>query len=388
MGSAPRPGSLWILLALALATAGCVGLDVANHVQPDASSTAENAGESTDASASAIDAHTLSLVAHVPSEQARIVAVEDVEVSPTPQPIRSFQIGPEQASGPGTVLASFNVTDGARLDAFELVLTVHDGLGPAELVLQVPAWTALEDGRVNVQLELVEVGDVGIDRVDGDLAVQVPESQAEPRYGYLLWPQGIRQPLEGIDRIVSVPDEYPRFDELAEPVFTVDEAVTWTLDGEQVEEGTELRLAPGPGKHTLQLAEPDENGQAAELTFSLNDWFETEGMILAGSGPHRDSVAGANEDSYNVTIHEGVSSLIAELKPIGNETDIENLDIYALNETGGVVDQSTRNGTQELLTLSRSELSRLNGTVQLRVHGDVAIATEYKLSAKTFYRPW
>lgn len=78
---------------------------------------------------------------------------------------------------------------------------------------------------------------------------------------------------------------------------------------------------------------------------------------------------------------------IAQLEPIGNETDVENLDVYALNASGGVIDESTTNDSKEILTLSRGDLDA-EDSIRLRVHGEKALHTEYRLSGTVFYRPW
>lgn len=373
------------LLVLAVVSAGCLSVDdpVGDALRE------EDASASASAAASEEDPrppdHTLTLLAWDEAKLSEVLSVEDVTVSPKPSPLSSFQIGPDSGEA-ATVLARFNVTEGYTLDPFTLHVTVDDGLGPAELTIEVPAWRPTEDARVNVYLAMDEVGEAEIDRVDGDLAVEVAHPEGQPRYGYLEWPTGARQPLDGLDTIVSVPQAFPRFGPGAEPSFATEDPVVWRLDGERVAEGTELALQPRPGRHTLVLADPEGEAEA-EVTFSLNHRLAIQDAIVAGSGPHREPVAGANADTHNLTIHEGVSSVTVRLEPVGRPTDAENLDLYALNASGGVIGQSATNGTTEHMRLSNSDLDGLDH-VRLRVHGQVALDTEYRLTANTFYRPW
>jgi hypothetical protein len=329
--------------------------------------------------------HTLTVRAWDEAERDAMPRVEDVDVTQLPRPLDAFQLGPE-GEDPPIVLGRFHVPAEARLEAFRMQITVDDGLGPAQLVLDVPTWRADENATVDVHLDLVEPGEAEVARVDGDLPAGADDERADPRYGYLEWPSGDRQPIDGLDRILHVPEAYPRLASEAEPVFRADEPVTWSLDGETRETSEELRPDPGPGRHVLTVEDPDGDGQV-DLVFSLHDRFAFQGTVQAGSLDQRSSVAGVNGDSYNLTIGEGARSLLARLEPVGNHTDVENLDLYARNETGAVVDQSTTNGTEEILRLSRSDLAGLDH-VQLYVHGEKAALTEYRLSGTVFYWPW
>jgi hypothetical protein len=75
------------------------------------------------------------------------------------------------------------------------------------------------------------------------------------------------------------------------------------------------------------------------------------------------------------------------LEPLGRQADAEDLVLYAVKASGGVVDQGATNGTEEYMRLSRTDLAGVDH-VRLRVHGDTALETEYRLAATTFYRPW
>jgi hypothetical protein len=370
-------------IALVVLTAGCTIGDASGDGPAPATDRVEEAAEPAGEEA---PVHTLTLRAWTDAELADLLAVEDLEADPIPQPIDGFQLGPAERDAEPVVLARFNVTEGHRLESFRLHLTVNDGIGPAQIGLEVPAWTAREDARVDVHLELPEVGEAGVDHVDGDLAARVLETEAQPRYGYLVWPSGNRQTLDGLDRVVHVPAEFPRFGSEAEPSFRADRSLRWSLDGTQVAAGERVDLDPEPGRHTLTIEDPATGGEA-EIAFSLHQRFARQGQLLVGTLDHRESVTGANEDTYNVSIAEGVRSLNARLEPVGNHSDVENLDLYALNETGGVVEQSTTNGTEEVLGLSRTDLADLE-EIRLRVHGEKAAHTEYRLSGTVFYWPW
>ncbi|PSG97673.1 hypothetical protein BRD56_04265 [Thermoplasmatales archaeon SW_10_69_26] len=373
------------LVAVLALTAGCLeapGLaQTADEEPPQPSPSAAGPGTVDERPAE----HTLRLVAWGETRLSGVLAVEDVELAPVPDGVASFQIGPRE-DGDATTLAQINATEGARLAPFTVRLQVHDGLGPSELAIEVPAWRAHQDDRIDVHLTLEEVGKAEIDHVDGDLSVEVPQEQGQPRYGYLEWPHGARQPLEDLDRIVSVPADHPRFGAEPEITYTSQTPVEWRLDGRVVAEGTQVTIQPSPGRHTLVLADP-AGDQRATLPIAVKDRFQVQDAITVGTASHREPVAGANTDTYNVTIHEGASSLSASLEPVGKQADAEDLDLYAVNASGGVVDQSATNGTEEYMRLSRTDLTGLDH-VRLRVHGDTALETEYRLTATTFYRPW
>lgn len=379
--------SRWVLLvgllALGVLTAGCL-LD--QDAETDPAQVDPPSPPPEQAASDGEPAHTLTVRGWEDAELADVLAVQAVHAQPVPASIASFQLGPADADEQPIVLARFNVSDGQRLESFRLDLTVDDGLGPAQLSLEVPAWRAQEDAQIDVRLQLVEIGEATIASVDGDLPVEVVDERAEPRYGYLVWPHGDRQPIDGLDRIVQVPAAYPRFPADAEPAFRADEPVRWRLDGQLVAEGRQLATDPGPGSHTLTVVDPATD-QETQLAFSLHDRFAHQGEIGAGSAEHRGSLAGVNEDTYNLTVHEGVRSLSARLEPVGNQTDVENLDLYVLNETGAVLAQSVTNGTHEHLRVGHSDLAHQD-QVRLRVHGEKAALTEYRLSGTAFYWPW
>jgi hypothetical protein len=369
------------LLALAAASAGCL------QASPLADLAEAEADEGPDPPTGTPATNELRLRLAPTAGAAGLVGVEDVRIEPLPAPAETFHLGGADAleEGPAT-LASFHVPEGATLDAFRLHVVVDDGLGPAALTFEVPAWTAHAPASATVHLDAAEAGSAVVDRVDGGVALEPVNATAQPRYGVLEWPDGPRTALTGFDHTVRVPEAYPRFPADAEPTFEADAPVAWSLDGDVVREGHAADLDPGPGAHELVLEGPNE--QSTTLEFSIHDRLHVENRILVGTPGHREPVADANADTHNVTVHDGATHLSASLASLGDDRPLQDLDLYALNATGGVLDQSAdSNSSDERLVLSRTDLASTD-TVQLRVHGDEAAGVEYKLTATTFYRPW
>lgn len=377
MGLPPR--SWLFLLAGALATAGCL-------------STPLGPGDPLETRGDPWSPDRHGLVVDVVTADDALLEPEvlRVEAASVPEAALNHQVGPEPVGEEGTGVVGVSAYEGAVLDRFKLRLVVDDGLGPALLELEVGPWMVDGEAFVTVELGMPSVGSVAVGDIEGDVDVEPVRDPSLPQYGYLAYEKGAREPLTSFPHVVVLPEGFPRMAAGAEPTFELEDdaaSVEWLVNGQRAGAGADVKVDPGPGRHTLSIVDV-ASGERVELVFSIHDRFVAQDAIKAGTLDHRESLAGVNEESYPVSIHEGAFMMRAILEPLGKEKPREDLDLYALNETGTIIGQSvSENSTREHLTVPTSALSP-GEEVRIKVHGHTAVDTEYSLSVTTFYRPW
>lgn len=386
-----RRGRSWevCLLAVLLATSGCIGQMTTLE---DPRSGDAPSDEGSPAHGIPPEARpTLRIQVHVQETSERALDVEDVLLDPRSDGIEQVQTEPSRVE-PGTtrVIAAVDLAPGQRLPETQAIVHLDDGLGLARLPIHLASWTPSPgtQAQVTLTVDVIEPGTVAAREVTGDLPAALGQANAEPTYGYLLWPNGIKQPLPAFDHGIEVPATYPDLEAGTAVTFRFvdapDRPVTWRLDGRVVDQGPTATITPGPGPHSLNV-HVGEEATSHSLSLSVDDARLFDGAIRAGTGPVREHLEGVNGERHPIEVQQGARSLSAHLASTDADDVTTDLDLYLVNETGAIIDRSTSDDTSdERIHVPGAHL--IPGEYALWVYAEQGVDASYQLEAHVFYR--
>lgn len=331
---------------------------------------------------------SLALVVSLEEANGRTIPVEDVFLAGPPEYV-SLELRPlTVAEGTSRTIATLTLPTGHRLPAIEATLLIDDGLGLATIPIEIGPWRAQRDARVGIHLSTPEPGSVAVQSVRGEPPAKALVPTAEPTYGLLLWPNGIKRVLHAFEGTIHVPQGYPDLPQDRPVSFRLTDAggrpVSWRLDGEPLTTGPSVDLVPKAGQHVLTV-ELGKVGPSFSLSFSVDDRRTFTGAVEAGTGPLRRDIEDLNGDKHPVPVSPGASHLSAVLSLREPDSETTDLDLYLLDQDGNVVDQSAREGAStERVQLPAIDL--VASEYRLWVYAAEGADVDYELSSNVFYR--
>lgn len=381
----PRSGVV-LLLGTSLVLAGCLGPGVQDP-DPPAPKGPEAEADEPEVHGSAAASRFVALTLGVAVEDESVVGleVEAVTVFPLLEAPSALLTEPRTIA-PGTrgVVAAFAVEAGTVLPPAEITLVLHDGLGQARFVLEVPGWTATEDAHHRLTFDVRAPGEVRLQAFDGPLPLSAPSPTPERDYGLVLWPDGSRQVVPDFRYTVELPESFPRPEAGREARFTAEGASPpdWYLDGTWVHRGEVLDAAITPGRHTV-LVDGGETGGQVHLSFGSVDRARTEGTGLLPTGPVNAPVGELNGNTHPFGLHDQAKGLTLVLSAADPSDPLADLDLYLFDPSGVFLTSSTTAG---------SSVERIHvdgafepGTYEVWVHVASGLAVPYVLETEARY---
>lgn len=396
----PRPcddmtwsGVRWcLLLAAIVLTSGCIGMtdptEIPSTTSAEEAATADARQGQVDGSKPAAMA-TLTIEIHASDTSVLPVDVAGVDVDgfgPAGDTVPHELVHLEP--GERATVATIEAPRGTEVPAGEVTLRLDDGLGLSLLPVHVEAWPAQKDARVVLGLTVSEAGTAKVASVTGSHEAEPVHDQARPSYGYLVWPNGIKEPLPAFDRGIRVPASFPHLTQGDTVTFqAVDAAsgggIDWRLDGQPLTHGAQVTVTPEPGIHWLHVG-AEGSTASASVSFDVDADLAFEGTIHAGTGPLQADAAGLNGARHEVDIEPGAGRMTVQLSPGVSDDDTVDLDLYLLDADGNTVAKSAQEGVaSERLRLDTDET--VPGSYTLWIHAARGAEIPYELTAHIFY---
>lgn len=379
-----------ILLAAVLLTVGCLGLTDGDAELETAAPTTDgsqavNGPMEDDGDAPQEERATLTLRVKLTGDSSPPLTIRDVSLEPAlSADVDSSQPTVRAVASETVTAARWSTLGELDLSAGRLNVTAFDGLGQITIPLEVQAGTVEKETTVTVELTTNGPGEVDIVDVNGSTLIQPAASQAEPSYGYLLWPDGSRERLPGFDYAVHVPAEYPNIPPGQQAGFLVEapdsEEVLWRFEDRSPEHGSEFTFTTEPGRQHVRLSVgPGES--STSLGVHSDRVIEENGTVVAGT-PEGPAVEPANVQRVPFNVTEGAFHVTAVLTPIEPDHQLEDLDLFLVDEHGDTLASSeTENETLEVVSWDTPR----PGSYELRIESDEGVAQDYQLRLRINY---
>lgn len=341
-----------LLLALLVVAAGCLGpLEAPAEADPSAATQGDEALHEREDTARAGSPVTVTFSLALMPDSRIPLDVESVDVDGASPAVSVETAQPRIAPGEEAPIVEVRAEPGAEVAPLRLEIRFFDGLGQANFTFVTAAFSP----ELSIQ-QTVLLRDDGPSRIsfassEGPLDVRPATDHAVPQYGYVLWPDGDRQPLAGFDHAVHVPAEYPNVPPDREVSFFVEapdgQTTLWRLGDEEPVRGDRFTLTTEPGRHHLRLSVgPGESTTGLSIH---TDYVATvNGTIPAGTPDEVERVDGATADEHAVEVREDANRITLVLRPTEPEHRFEDLDLRLTNGAHRTVAESaTANQTLE-----------------------------------------
>lgn len=388
-----RPGARTaaLLVGALMLTTGCLGvLDVEGIPTEPALAPASSDDPSTQP-AVPLDADpperaTVVLELALTDESAPPLDVEAVDVDVgSPSSVSVQTTTGRLLAGKSARIAYLHVLPGTDVPGASIDITLFDGLGQATLSLAVDGFHAGDDLAQAVVLRSQAPGQIGIVETEGPLEVTASTPNAVPQYGYMLWPDGNREPLPGFEHVIQVPEGFPNIPagEQVELVAEVpdDEDVLWRLGSDETVEGHKVSFEAEPGVQPVHVSVgPGES--SADLSVHT-DFDRTVNGTLVAATPGDTMVQPVNAAEHPFEVEEGALWLKLMLRLEHGEIPGRDLTVSLVDDDGDTVATSTaEDGDVDVLTI---DAPIQPGGYAAKIEAESGAATPYNLSIHVDY---
>lgn len=379
-----------LLLAVLLATAGCLGQvtsseDASDDTDPPASqATSGPAGTDTEDSSPWQDV-TFELQLTAKSLRTLRILSADLNL-PTGTDASVDTTTGRLTPGGSASIVHLRAERGTKIPASTLEVAFYDGLGQVNMTLEVGDFHVVADATQTIELRSNGPAAIGFVQTDGPLEVAAKTGSGIPQYGYMQWPDGDRRVLPGFDHVVQVPEGFPHIPAGETARFFVevpDETpVFWRVNEQEPVEAREVAFRPDPGLHHVRVS-IGPGDSSTELTVRTDLEDRVNGTMLAATPQMQRSIEPVNTISHTLQVERG--AIWIQLRLDGDELEgiPRDLDLRLLDDEGKEVADSTTPGTtDEVLTVTHP---RRTGEYTVEILAEDGAAINYTLGMHVNY---
>lgn len=350
-----RPGAraTALLVGALMLTSGCLGVLDVDGVPTEPALAPASSDDRVTQPAAPLDADpperaTVVLELALTDESAPPLDVEAVDVDVgSPSSVSVQTTTGRLLAGKSARIAYLHVLPGTHVPGASVDITLYDGLGQATLSLDVDGFHAGDDMTQTVVLRSQAPGQIGVVETDGALEVTASTPNAVPQYGYILWPDGNREPLPGFEHVIHVPKGFPNIPageqvELAAEVPD-DEDVLWRLGNDGTVEGHKISFEAEPGVQPVHVSVgPGES--SADLSVHT-DFERTVNGTLVVAGPMAEQREQIHSTEHTFRIQEGADWIRIAVRPTRDDPRTHDLDLALVDEHGEEIEADERSDT-------------------------------------------
>lgn len=388
-----RPGlsTASLLVAALLLTTGCLGVLDVDGVPTEPAPTPASLDDRPTQPAAPLGADpperaTVVLELALTDDSAPPLDVEAVDVDVgSPSSVSVQTTTGRLLAGKSARIAYLHVLPGTHVPDASVDITLYDGLGQATLSLDIDGFHAGADMTQTVVLRSQAPGQIGVVETDGALEVTASTPNAVPQYGYVLWPDGNREPLPGFEHVIHVPEGFPDVpagDEV-ELVAEVpdDEDVLWRLGSDETVEGHKISFEAEPGVQPVHVSVgPGES--TADLSVHT-DFDRTVNGTLVSATPGETMLEPVNAAEHPFEVEEGALWLKLMVQLEHGEIPARDLTVSLVDDDGDTVATSTtEEGDVDVLTVTESLRP---GGYAAKIEAESGAAMPYNLSIHVDY---
>ncbi len=296
--------------------------------------------------------NTLTIVLELTPESPERIDVRDLFVSPLPGGETSFVTETTSlAPGERVPMARLTVPDGLAVSEMRVTLRLTDGIGEALLSVGIGAWNGEADVTQSIYLTMEEPGELRASQVVGPETARSVDANAEPMYGWMVWPDGYRDPIGTFPYTIHVPEAYPLLTSSQGVSFEITDAdgpVEWTYDGETISTEDSVEIDAEPGRHVLRVTIGDHS-HVLRPRADLDQRFEDVAPV--GTLEARKLLDGINARAHPFEIGESNLWTTVEVGPRGDDSFAADLDLYLADADGELIAEAVSEHPTEHIEL-------------------------------------